>query len=234
MVLPTDDEIKLQAEKTAAEVKKKQEEEEAAVIKEDDEEFDDAEGDKDEDEEEEEEEAIPLQDMRVTDLRFALRRRALPTQGVKAILIERLSKALEEEKQDKQDKPKDPDKIDPSLEDLEKKITLAKVQRERKEMQLNTIATQLKQENESMKLLQEEKKKKLLLIPSPANTEDFRKKILSDIDKKRAKKKLFQDNTPNDPPKDDDNRSQGSKYKISMYYILLFQNLYCFKKYSLT
>ena len=103
---------------------------------------------------EEEDEEIPIDQLRVVDLRFALKLRGLDTKGVKAVLIKRLEDAIEEEKKNP---PKNPpeadDKSDPSLEELEKKLNQARTQRERKEQQLAKVAQQLNQEEEKLKLI---------------------------------------------------------------------------------
>ena len=179
-------------------------------------------------EEEQEEEEIQIPQMRVEDLRAALRLRGLSPTGNKAILISRLEQALEEQNKKKEDeikkKPQDKKEDDPGgtskpeIEAVEKKLNQAKSSKERKEQQMKKVLELLKQEEEQIAELKKQKKKLLSSPAGTANTEDFRRKILGDIEKKRAKKKLFQDDPDNVPDNDDDdhndddNISQGTRY----------------------
>ena len=132
---PTEKEIQDEAERAAAEERARLEEERKKQ--------------EEEQEEEEEDEVSDLNQMRVVDLRAALRLRNLSATGNKAELIARLTQAVaddEERKKKKDDKVEvDPGKKpeaeepSPSLEDVEKQINQGKAQKERREQQLKKV-----------------------------------------------------------------------------------------------
>ena len=215
--MPTEEEIKAAAEVEAAAAKEPEK--------------------KDQENNEDEDEVVDLNQLRVEDLRAALRLRGLSPTGLKAELVQRLIQASQDEKaalkkmqDDKKKKDaltkndlNDPRKDDPGggkskLEEVEKKLNHQKQAKERKEEQLKKIKNQLKHEEEKeaeLKLL----KQKLLRGPSPANTEDFRKKIKADIERKKAGLSGEDDNFPPDLPADVDAQSYLSGYseKFSIF-----------------
>ena len=163
-----------------------------------------------ENEEEEEDEAVDIQNLRVVDLRFALRLRGLPTGGKKAELIDRLEAAIKAEATSAQEETVEEKKEEPpqpNLEDLEKKINEGKAQKNRKEEQLKKIKQLLEDQEKNLSKLTKEKKK-LLGPSSPANTEDFKAKLHADIEKRKVKKNLFNDEE-DDAPSDEDKYSQS-------------------------
>ena len=194
-------------------------------------------------EEDEEEEEQDLNELTVKKLRALLKLRNMSPTGTKDELVQRLQAALDAEKlidkvdkvdkdgksgTDKEEK-KPPDKpnikddaTDDKLEKVEKQLNHSKIEMERKERQLKLVNDKLLAEQKKISDLNREKTK-LLKLHSPTNTEDFRRRTKADIEKRKAKKKVFQDDEDDDVQSegglgdvpvhdDDDKKSQASRY----------------------
>ena len=159
--------------------------------------------------EDDSEDRVPLEKMDKITLRLACFRHNLDYKGKKAELVDRLKKHLIElgkyppEPPDKLDD--DSGGIDPDLELIEKKINEGKSQKERKEEQLKKVGQQLKKEAKKIAELEQLKRKLLTRRNSSVKTEDFKQRIKDDIEKRKIKKELFQDD-------EDDRRSRNSEY----------------------